>query len=169
MSYKLFIAAEVRESTIFGKGLFAAEPVRKGTIVCCFTVGAQVITEDEFIRACEAGDRFVMRTGTRYVGRYFTVGNESAPYTFVNHSFEPNVLPHCGVLIAKRDVAVGEELTVDYRYLIDPTDVATYDDAATARRIVGFSARETLLRTAKELIALIEPMPDWDGANGAAR
>lgn len=166
MSHQLFIAAEVRDSSIFGKGLFAAQRVPKGTIVCCFTVGARVITEDEFIRACEAGDRFVMRTGTRYVGKYFTIGNESAPYTYVNHSFHPNLLAHCGVILARRDIEPGEELTVDYRHLIDPTDVATYDDAATGRRIVGLPARETLLRTAKELIAVVESLPEWDGGAG---
>jgi hypothetical protein len=160
---RMFIQPEVRESGIFGKGLFAAQAVRKGTIICCFTLGSRVITERQFIAACEADDKFIMRTGTRYVGKYFTVGNESAPYTFINHSFDPNVLAHCGILLARRDIELQEELTVDYRTLVDPTDVATYDDAATGERIRGLPAKDTLLKTARELIALVEGVSGWEG------
>ena len=159
----MFIKTDVKDSGIFGKGLFAAERVPAGRIVCCFTLGAAVITEDEFVRGCAAGDRRVMRTGTRYAGRYFTVGNEGEPYNFINHSFEPNLLSHCGLILARRDVAAGEELTLDYRLLVDPSDVAAYDDAATGRPIRGLPARETILRTARELIALVERVENWEG------
>ena len=57
----------------------------------------------------------------------------------------------------------GEELTVDYRTLIDDTEVGIYNDATTGRPIRGFSARETLLRTARQLIDLVESIPDWCG------
>ena len=159
----MFVEAEVRESGIFGKGLFVTGPVRKGTIVCCFTLGSRVITEEQFVRACEEGDRHITRTGTRYVGKYFTVGNEDQPYTFINHSYSPNLLCHCGIVVARRDLKPGEELTLDYRTLIDPTEVATYDDAVTGRRILGFPARETLLRTAREFIELVEGIEGWEG------
>lgn len=159
----MYIATEVKDSNIFGKGCFAAQTVAKGTIICCFTVGAKVITEQQFIAACEAEDKFIMRTGTRYIGKYFTVGNESQPYTYINHAFSPNVLAHCGILLARRDISPGEELTMDYRTLIDPTDIATYDDAASGTRIMGLTGRETILKTARELIELLESIPNWEG------
>lgn len=159
----MYIATTVKESGIFGKGLFAAQQVAKGTVICCFTISARVITEQQFIAACEADDKFIMRTGTRYVGKYFTIGNESAPYTYINHSFTPNVLVHCGILLARRDIAEAEELTMDYRTLIDPTDIATYDDAASGERIIGLPARQTLLKTTRELLELLESLPDWEG------
>ena len=84
------------------------------------------------------------RTGTRYCGKYFTFGNVDAPYNFVNHSFKPNLLCHCGVVLARRDIPAGEEMTLDYRTLIDTTDVGLYNDAVTGREIRGHSARETL-------------------------
>lgn len=159
----MFIRMEVRDSTIFGKGCFAGEPVAKGMIVCCFTSGARIITEEEYLDACRREDLPLMRTGTRYAGKYFTVGNAHEPYTFINHSFEPNLLCHCGVVVARRALDAGEELTLDYRYLIDETDIGIYNDAGTGREIRGFRAKETLLRTAREMIELIGSIDGWTG------
>ena len=159
----MFVRVEVRPSGIFGQGCFAAEPIRRGTIVCCFTAGARVITEAEYLDACRREDLPLMRTGTRYVGKYFTVGNEDQPYTYINHRFEPNLLCHCGVVVARADIGPGEELTLDYRTLIDHTDVGIYSDAATGQEIRGLRARETLLRTAREMIALVESIDGWEG------
>ena len=159
----MFIRTDVRESAIFGKGCFAAEAVPAGKIVCCFTLGSEVITEEQFLRGCAEGVPRILRTGTRYAGKYFTVGNEGEPYNFINHSFEPNLLSHCGLILARRDVGAGEELTLDYRLLIDPTDVAAYDDAATGRPIRGFTAKAAILRSARELIELVERTEGWEG------
>lgn len=158
-----FVRTEVRDSSIFGEGCFAAEAVARGTIVCCFTLGAKVITEDQYLDACRAEALPLMRTGTRYAGKYFTVGNAHEPYTYINHCFEPNLLCHCGVVLARRDIGAGEELTLDYRYLIDETDVGIYRDAKSGREIRGFPARETLLRTARELVELVGSIDGWQG------
>jgi hypothetical protein len=159
----MFIRTEVRISGIFGNGLFPLEPVAKGKIVCFFAIGAQVITEERFLQAVEAGERHIIRTGTRFVGKYFTIGNESEPYTFLNHSFDPNLLCHCGIVIARRAIPAQEELTLNYRTLIDDSDVGTYADRATGQTIRGWSAAETFVRTAKEFAGIIEDCPDWTG------
>jgi len=159
----MFVATEVRTSTIFGNGLFAAEAVPKGKIICFFSTGAEVITEAEFLRAIQTDDHAIIRTGTRHAGRFFTHGNAHEPYTFLNHSFTPNLLCHCGMVMARQDIAAGDELTVDYRTLIDDTEVGIYSDAATGREIRGFSAQETLLRTARELIEILKGIDGWMG------
>ena len=159
----MFVQTEVRETGVYGKALYAAEPLRRGTIVCSFTLGSDVTTEDQYVQAVAELRQPVTRTGTRYAGKYFTYGNIDAPYNFINHSFSPNLLCHCGVVIALRDVGAGEELTLDYRTLIDTTDVGLYHDAVTGREIRGWTARETMLRTARELIALLEAVENWEG------
>ena len=159
----MFVATQIRQSTIFGKGLFAAEAIPKGKIVCFFTTGASVITEAEFLEAIQRDDRAVIRTATRHAGEFFTHGNAHEPYTFLNHSFAPNLLCHCGMVMARWDIPAGDELTLDYRTLIDDTDIGIYSDAATGREIRGFSARETLLRTARELIEILEGIDGWMG------
>ena len=160
----MYVQCEVRQSGIFGKGLFATAPIRKATIVCFFPIGAEVITEAQFLEAVKENRQPTVRTATRYAGLYYTCGNEKEPYTYLNHSFEPNLLCHCGVIIARRDISAGEEMTLDYRTLIDDTDVGIYRDAVTGREIRGFSARQTMLRTAREMMELIESVDEcWDG------
>ena len=159
----MFVKTEVRDTTVYGKALYASQPIPRGTIVCSFTLGSDVTTEDEYVRAVAENRQPVTRTGTRYAGRYFTFGNVDAPYNYVNHSFKPNLLCHCGVVLALRDIAAGEEMTLDYRTLIDSTDVGLYNDAVTGREIRGYAARETLLKTARELIELVESLEQWQG------
>ena len=159
----MYVAAEVRDSPIFGKGLFALEPIGRGKIICFFPIGAAVISEERFLQAVRSEEKSIVRTATRYAGDYFTHGNESEPYTFLNHSFESNLLCHCGMVLARRDIAAGDEMTLDYRSLVDDTDIGLYRDAATGREIRGWSARETLLRTARELIEIVGSLPNWNG------
>ena len=160
----MFIRVEVRPSTIFGSGLFPLDPVPRGTVVCSFTTDSRIITEDEYVKAVADEKYLIVRTGTRYVGKYFTYTDDpNSDWNFFNHSFDPNLLVHCGIVVATRDIAPGEELTVDYRTLIDDTQVGVYNDATTGRPIRGFAARDTLLRTARHLIDLVESIPDWRG------
>jgi hypothetical protein len=161
----MFIDAEVRPSKIFGKGLFATSDVRRGTVICSFSSDATIITEDRYLEAIKSNEPLIVRTGTRYIGKYFTHTHDpDTPLNFFNHSFEPNLLCHCGVVIALRDIRTGEELTVDYRTLIDDTDIGVYNDAVTGQPIRGFSARETLLRTARQVLALLEDLDEaWRG------
>jgi hypothetical protein len=157
------VATEIRPSPIFGKGLFAAESIERGKIICFFAIGASVITEERFLKAVQDSEHMIVRTGTRYAGQFFTVGNESEPYTFLNHSFEPNLLCHCGIVVARRRIEIGEEMTLDYRTLVDDTDMGVYRDAASGREIRGYNARETFLRTAREFIGILEGLDDWTG------
>ena len=159
----MFIGTEILPSKVFGRGLFTTEGVSKGTIVCCFTSGATIITEENYLQGIRDGTHAIVRTGTRYAGKYFTIGNEDKPYTFLNHSFSPNLLCHCGVVLALRDLQPREELTLDYRTLIDETDLGIYNDAATGRPIRGFSAKETLLYTARQLVETIGGIDKWEG------
>ena len=161
----MFVRVEVQPSSIFGKGLFPLESVKRGTIVCSFTTDATVITEREYVGAIERNEYLIVRTGTRYVGRYFTFTNEpDTELNFFNHAFEPNLLCHCGVVIALRDIRAGEELTLDYRTLVDSTDIGVYNDAKSGQVIKGFSARESLLRTTRQMLELMESVgEEWEG------
>ena len=162
----MFIPVEVRPSSIFGKGLFPVRDVKRGTVICSFTTDSKVISEDEYLDAIREDRYLIVRTGTRYIGKYFTCTQEpETELNFFNHSFEPNLLVHCGVVIALSDIPAGEEFTIDYRCLIDDTEIGVYNDAATGRPIRGLPARQTLLETSRRLIELMEQLgDDWTGA-----
>jgi hypothetical protein len=161
----MFIPVEVRPSTIFGKGLFPLRDVKRGTVICSFTTDSKVITEQEYLVAIHDNRYVIVRTGTRYVGKYFTYTDQlETELNFFNHAFEPSLLVHCGVVIALRDIPPGEELTIDYRYLIDDTEIGVYNDAHSGRPIRGFSPKQTLLETSRRLIQLLESLDDgWQG------
>jgi hypothetical protein len=161
----MFIPVEIRPSLIFGKGIFPLQDVKKGSVICSFTTDSRIITETEYLTAIQQNHYSVVRTGTRYVGKYFTFTDKpEADLNFFNHSFSPNALVHCGVVIARQDISKGQELTIDYRYLIDDTESGVYNDAISGRPIRGFPARAALLETSRQLIALLDTLDDsWQG------
>jgi uncharacterized protein len=103
-----------------GYGSFASEPIAAGEIVAAF--GGRCVTRDEFellpasqqIRSVQIDENL-----------YMAGAPEPEPADFINHSCDPN----CGlsgnvVIVALRDIPVGEELAYDYA----TTDGSDYDE-----------------------------------------
>lgn len=117
----LLIPVEVRQSAIHGLGVFAGAPVRAGEIVWQFDPGidqlhpvAWLETQPEHVRRF-VGTYCVLSLDKRH---YYVLGDQTI---FVNHSNAPNMEPRDellvngeGVVVAARDIAAGEELTIDY-------------------------------------------------------
>jgi hypothetical protein len=103
---------EVRESPIEGKGLFACEPIPAGIVVS--RLGGRLVSWAEL-------NRLIADPGQPYVDSITVSETEHLVLPprqdngYGNHSCEPN-LWWVGAyeLAARRDVAVGEELTNDY-------------------------------------------------------
>lgn len=105
----------VEPSPIEGRGLFAAGDLPEGTLV--LRLGGRVVRSAELARriaAADAGRAPYVDTITVGDDRHLVLPAGSAAH-FANHSCDPN-LWHDGPyrLVARRAVAVGEELTVDY-------------------------------------------------------
>lgn len=117
----LLIPAEVRPSKIHGLGVFTLVPVRRGARVWQLDPGidqlhpvAWLQTQPEHVR------RFVATHCVLSLDkqRYLVLGDQSM---FVNHSLHPNLAPDDdhpvngeGIVISARDIAAGEELTINY-------------------------------------------------------
>jgi SET domain-containing protein len=114
---------EVRRSKVQGRGVFAAEPIEKGTRIIEYT--------GERIGHVEASRRYDDETMQRHHTFLFTVssrtvldaavgGNEAR---FINHSCDPNceaIIERSRVYIyARRDIPAGAELFYDYWYHVD--------------------------------------------------
>jgi SET domain-containing protein len=157
----IFFKTEVRESGTHGEGLFLLEPVKKGEIIGILTHGCGIMTEDEYQRQQAENNKIIIMTAVRWVGKYFLYGDAIGSEEFINHSSDPTMLYHCGVCFATRDLLPGDELTADYGYFLAEKDVFAFSDNATGRPVDGISGREALLRSARELIRLVENDPDW--------
>ena len=115
----LLIPTRLAPSNIHGFGVFAVEPVAKGSPVWRFAKGLDmdfspgiVPTLPEHVQAFFAHYGYLDRNMKRIV-----ICFDDA--RFVNHSDTPNVATDYaqdpfGLDVALRDIAAGEELTMDY-------------------------------------------------------
>jgi hypothetical protein len=107
-------------TTVNGFGSFASEAIAAGEVVAAF--GGRCVTRDEF-------DLLPVSQQVRSVqideNLYMAGAPEPEPADFINHACEPNLgLTGNVVLVAMRDIAVGEELTYDYA----TSDGSDYDE-----------------------------------------
>ena len=101
----------VAESPIEGRGLFCTAPIAAGTLVA--RLGGRLVDGPSL--------RILLGTSTSYVDTITVLPDVHLvlpgrqPIGFGNHSCDPT-LWHTGVfaLSARRDIAAGEEVTVDY-------------------------------------------------------
>jgi SET domain-containing protein len=128
--------AIVRESPIHGKGLFAAEPIAKGEIVCI--KGGSIINRKtlesmpDWFRAAEiqiADDLFIAPIKEE---------ERNGSMIFSNHSCEPNIGVQGQIIyVAMRDIASREELTHDWAMTDDDENKHPCNcGAATCRKVI---------------------------------
>ncbi len=106
---------ELRPSPIHGLGAFARAPIRAGSLVIEY-VGEE-ISKAESARRCEAGNTFIFELDEEWD---IDGGAGWNPARFLNHSCAPNcdseLIGRQIWIVARRDIAAGEELTFNYGY-----------------------------------------------------
>ena len=142
----LLIANYVGPSSIEGVGVFAAEPIAKGTIIWTLDERFdQVLSPAEIAALGEQQRQFVERYGYSHTLRPDLTVLELDNGRFMNHSDQPNTEftdPHIGWAI--RDIAEGEEITCNYAefepgFEILPGRFFVAPQAAGERRLNGGS------------------------------
>jgi hypothetical protein len=118
----LLVRVRVAPRPIHGLGVFAVEPIARGTEVWRFTPGLDLDLDPALVETQpEAVRERLLHYG--YIDprlrRYVLCGDEAR---FLNHGDTPNVRPdftrdRYGVDIAVRDIAPGDEITVDYELI----------------------------------------------------
>ena len=124
--------AQARAAVDKGMGSFAIEPIVAGETVAAF--GGWVV--EGATLAAQAPER-VSRTMQIDVDLFLLPGEEPEHGDVINHSCDPN----CGLLgatvvVAMRDIEVGEELTFDYA-MSDGSDYDEFDCLCGTRRCRG--------------------------------
>jgi len=115
----LLVPTRLAQSPIHGLGVFAVAPIPKGTPVWRFERSLDMEFSPDIVPTLpEHVQTFFSHYGyiDRNVGRIILCFDDAR---FVNHSDRPNVAtdyaqdPY-GLDVALRDIAMGEELTMDY-------------------------------------------------------
>lgn len=115
---------EIRPSPMHGRGMFATAPIGQGEVVAIWG-GTHMLTEPD-LRKKQALAAQGCSLGTIGEGLYLVdildAGEEELT-NLLNHSCDPNLWMHDEVTLgARRDIAVDEELTLDYAMIEDHED-----------------------------------------------
>ena len=112
---------EVRESQIQGLGLFAREPIAAGEIVA--VKGGHVLSREQWAAFTPALGPAEIEIADDLVIAPVTAESRPGAMLYTNHSCEPNIaIQGQIVLVAMRDIAAGEELTIDWATTDDNDD-----------------------------------------------
>jgi SET domain-containing protein len=108
-------ALEVRASAIQGLGLFATEPIAARSV--CVEMGGRLIDAAELARIAATGAPY---SAFALDADHHVLQADDDPARFGNHSCDPNLeLAAPTTLVARRAIAAGEEVTVDYATMSD--------------------------------------------------
>jgi SET domain-containing protein len=104
---------EVRASPIHGKGLFAARPIARGEIVA--VKGGHALTREAWGALEPDLGPADIQISEDLVIAPASQAERDGSMLYTNHSCDPNLaIQGQIVLIAMRDIAAGEELTIDW-------------------------------------------------------
>ncbi len=165
---------EVRSSEIEGRGVFLTKDIKKGTLLIIYTYGiSELIHKDYHDEVCRDIENSpcpdIVDSSVRYVHDWFIYDNYSKhncsfggrDADFVNHSFNPSMIYHCGLCFAARDLKEGEELTVDYRLFLSE-DLQGFTDLKSGKDIRGISGRKAFILSLKKLNDIFKDDPIYN-------
>ena len=136
-----------------GKGVFLLESVKRGQILVAPDAINQVYNAEQ--RAGLVPGSAEDEACVRWFESYHTVSTDWPDDCYVNHSFNPSGLWHLGFIFATRDLQAGDEVTADYRFLVDDNEVMPFKDAETGQEIVGYVWEDNLRISTEQLLALL--------------
>lgn len=136
-----------------GKGLFLEETVARGRVILA-PDNIHTVWPETTLRAYPE-DSVEVHSSVRWFENQFSLTPEWSDECYVNHSFTPTALWHLGFVFAITDLAVGAEITMDYRYVIGAGEEMPFRDSLTGEAIVGLPWNECLQGSALRLAELL--------------
>jgi SET domain-containing protein len=152
-----YVKLENKTSNLHGAGLYTLEHIFKKSIVFYWGQDGDetVISEDEYLQMRITGDKIYQKSACRWVYNKFVYSTTLEVDDNINHSFDPNILYYQGLGIAKRDILIGDELTVNYEYILSENDTVKFMDKETNKIVTGLSTEKILYNSARELSDLL--------------
>ena len=96
-------------------------------------------------------DSLEQDSSVRWFENYYTVNLEWTDECYINHSFECNGIWHLGFIFAARDIEAGEEMTIDYRFIIPEGEAMPFVDGASGQPIIGYSWKEIMAKSMEQV------------------
>ena len=105
--------SRVKSSPIHGRGLFAADAIEQGEIVCI--KGGSIVNKKQWQQLEKQLGSAEIQISDDYFIAPVTQAQREGSMLYLNHSCDPNVgVQGQIVFVAMRDIAAGEELTCDW-------------------------------------------------------
>src|SRR5579864_4412967 len=104
----IFYKTKISESPVHERGLFADEHIARGAVVGIMALEADITSERSYQNAQRNDDSTYTQTGVRWLHKFFMFDKRLMVEDYINHSHQANVLYHCGILFAKKDILIGE-------------------------------------------------------------
>lgn len=135
-----------------GQGLFTRTACTAGTVLMFPNEMHETLDRAAFLALPEGAPE--LASCVRWFADCYTLDREWSVEAYLNHSFSPNCLWHLGFIFAARDLDEDEELTIDYRLILDEGVTLDFVDGATGKPITGLSWQESMQRSASALARL---------------
>ena len=158
----ILFKTQIKKSKISGKGLFASEKIPKKSVVFILPLlkNTKAISGKDFNKIWAKKkptkkDIYLRKEAVRYIQDIFIYSVKGDKKTlYINHSDNPNILYHCGIGFAKKDIKNGDEITVDYRYF-DTDKSDNFINKETGQKMIKPSADYLLKQSTMELFNLL--------------
>jgi hypothetical protein len=136
-----------------GKGLFLDTSVAKGSVIVAPDKVHMLMHERDLRRY--PSNSIEVESSVRWFEDWFSLTPEWSDECYVNHSFTPTGLWHLGFIFARNDLAIGTEVTVDYRLVIGSGEKMPFSDAVTGEPIIGFGWQDCIRSSTQQLRDLL--------------
>ena len=141
-----------------GRGLFADELIPRGRVIE-FPDNVHTLYSREQLLALP-DDSPVLQTSICWFEDCYAADPEHSDIYYINHSFTPNCIWHLGFIFAKRDINPGEEISLDYRVLMDSDPEFGFVDQTTGKMICGFGWEEKMVFNTTQLLQLFTELSE---------
>jgi SET domain-containing protein len=124
----LLIKTKIDKSLIAGIGLFADQDIQKNSIVWkMYPLSVFKINVDDYHKLSKVEQDFIDNKDYYWLDKNNNYMIPIDDSRFINHSINPNIIDlDDNTCISSRDIKNGEELTIDYKTLVNKENWQNY-------------------------------------------
>jgi|TARA_R100000781_G_scaffold45500_1_gene30804 hypothetical protein len=146
---------DIKKSDIAGLGLFAGEDIPKGSVIAiwCPDLDHGTLSLEEYLdkRLDNKSEHAFQMTCCRWLDNLFVYGDTVSEDGYINHSFDPSMLYYLGICFARKEIKKGDELTINFEYILTDNDPWAFVDSKTNKKVDGMPSEQYYRDASHEL------------------